>query len=355
MKSATRKSLASRLSGFLALVALVVVPLLLATAQGENPMAKTPELRLMKERAMKLVDHVTQAQADRRGGRLRASYHASAVLQGPNSLGPVTGRAALASLYETGRRGDRGVARDRLYMYLRQPTYIDRDGYSFVLANYEMGERVQGEVVETSGKVAYALVWDKDHWEIVAEAKAPNLNAGSYGPLGTALASQRALGTYPVKAVLAPKDMEPPQLKTEKERRLQKAFGELNHAFMDADIDGMMDAFTADRPFAAGDFSPFYLEGQEAIRQHFEDFFATSRMVDMQARHPEFHVFGNLGLIAFEYNSVVEVNGEQMRSPGQAVYFFEGLATTDQEKDVSTAGCVESGFVARELGDPYGA
>ncbi len=100
-----------------------------------------------------------------------------------------------------------------------------------------------------------------------------------------------------------------------------------------------------------GDFAPYYLSGQDTLRQHFIDYFKTSRMVTLKVVNPVIRVFNDIGVVAFQYAAEVEVNRQPKEfRPGQAAYLF----SRQENGQWLMNACIETRFVYREIGDPYG-
>ena len=97
-----------------------------------------------------------------------------------------------------------------LYFYYRQPQVLEIGNTALVVSNYEAGYDDGGKTVEDTGKVTNVVLLGPNQPLITQEVIVPNIYAGGYGALGTALSPPRfgmfplrALGPNPVEAVNA--------------------------------------------------------------------------------------------------------------------------------------------------------
>jgi hypothetical protein len=78
----------------------------------------------------------------------------------------------------------------------------------------------------------------------------------------------------------------------------------------------------------------------------------------IKSYNPVVRVYDDIAAVAFQFDSELVVSGKKIRSPGKGVYVFTNTTsnpTSTVSADWAMAGCVETGFVAREIGDPYAA
>lgn len=339
---------------FSVLLVLLLLPLVspAAEAQRSVPPALSPSLAMdIREAAtLSAIYELSQAWLDGDQDTLQRVYHSEVMLLTPTALGPVVGEAAVVAHHAETRE-----LREPVYFYLRQPAFIGRNDYALVLANYEMGERVAGKLVETNGKIVYAAIGTGESIRVVAHALSVNLNSGSYGPMGTALTAQSdALGVFPERLVYSPEEAPTVRLETPGDQLILTVMDRVHDAFSASDLERLMSLGTSEVPFAAGDFSPFYLLGSEAVGRHFVDFFAVASIPRIDVVRPVVRRFGSLGLLGFEYYSEVSMGEELIRSSGHAVYFFDEATDPDTgQTTTDVSGCVEGAFVVREIGDPY--
>lgn len=311
-------------------IALVVSP---TCALGQTTESKVIEtLRVL---------HRSRVSGDE--DKLKALYHAEAIRVSPATVRPSVNKIAIFSEFKTAR-----VKRKPLYFYLRQPQVTVTGETSVVVANYEAGTEESGKPVETNGKVVYIMTRDGDAWIVGAEILAPNLNAGSYGPLGSALSSKKVFGIFPSRAIPPPDSVKPPKLRNDTEKLLYQSMEKINKGFVTGDVDKLMANYDTRGTFSIGDFGPFYHSGVDEVRQHFVDFFKTSKMLSIRHFNPVIRVFGSIGVVVFDYDSELEVSGTKIRSPGRAAYVFDLTGPSP-----TIRGCTQSALVDVALGDPY--
>lgn len=283
-------------------------------------------------------------------GALHDKLHPEAVRVDPATLNPVVGRSAIIQLLK-----EETDKRTPLYYYLRQPRTMTFGKTELTIANIETGAKVNGKVVEMNGKALYVATLGGDTPRICAEVIVPNLNAGAYGSLGTALTPPEALfGIFPYRAVPPPDAQRTSELSSKAEAALFTRVKQINESWAKGDTEKLYSFYNPTGAFAMGDYSPFYLDGMQAVREHFEDFYRTSKVDYIREFDPVVRIYGDIALVAYSFDSQLQVSGNKVRSPGKSVYVFTRAgngnftAATDP-----LAACVESSIVYREIGDPY--
>lgn len=309
----------------------------------------------LQEKAAQVVGALKEAEVKAHIPTLATVYHKEAVLVEPTVLQPaIVGKDAIIEA----RRRALEQKRKPLYFYLRQAkVLVTGTGRSaLMVSNYEQGEDVAGKLVETNGKAMFTVLQLNDVGLVSGQVLVPNLSAGTYGPLGTAI-SAKPFGIYPVRAI--------GQVATQGqlagsalEKQLIANTEQINSDWVEGNIDKLLGNYNMEGAFSVGDFGPFYLSGIEEVRKHFEDFYATAKVTYVKAVNPVVRVYDDIATVAFQFDSELVVHGKKIRSPGKGVYVFSNqiaAATTapTTTPDWRMAGCVETSIVAREIGDPY--
>jgi ketosteroid isomerase-like protein len=294
------------------------------------------------------VLNFTNAQVSKDSRILETLYAPDAIRIGPSNVEPIEGRTSILKHLSAATQTTKPI-----YIYLRQPEALMPDSSSaLVAANYESGDEINGKLVENNGKVLYVLTYNNSKWVVGAEAIVPNLGTGSYGPLGTALQPLKRYG------VLSPRSLNQlfSDLNSEakshfsnpKDQRLLSAVDDVNSAWSSGNVDKLEALVDPHGAFSIGDFGPFYLTGFDNLHQHFADFYRTSKVNSIKVGLPSIREFGVLGVAAFQFDTVITVEGKELHAPGLGMYVFRNIANHSL-----MAGCSESMFVERELGDPY--
>jgi hypothetical protein len=271
---------------------------------------------------------------------IQAFYDDRAMLVGPNSLTPLTSKEAIVNLQKTLSQREKTV-----YFHLRQPRAAQVDAQTaVVVANYEHG--AQGaSLTETNGKILFVLSGGPSN-SIAAEVIVPNVNAGTYGPMGTAMTA-RPWGRFPSKAVPPPGMEEEPRFNTAWEKDLFDTTRKINATFPKGSVDAML-AFADERvSIWAGDYGPVYIWGMDAARKHFADFFRSGKMGEIRAFRPVIRDYGGARMVYFQFEETLEVERQMRRNPGQATYLFTSKAP------FRLMACSETAIVAANIGDPY--
>lgn len=262
----------------------------------------------------------------------------------PTVLQPaVVGKEAIIEV----RRRALEQKRKSVYFYVRQPEVLITGRAALMVSNYEQGEDLDGKLVETSGKAMFMVLQGQKPNLISAQILVPNFNAGTYGPLGTAITG-RPFGVYPARALGMAAGESQPAGDT-LHRQLIANTNRINADWTEGNIDKLLSNYNKEGAFSIGDFGPFYLSGMDAVRKHFEDFYATAKVTYVKALNPIVRVYDEIATVAFQFDSELVVHGRKIRSPGKGVYVFSRAA----DADWLMSGCVETSVVAREIGDPY--
>lgn len=301
--------------------------------------------------AIRTVESLKAAETRRKFSGMQTMYHPEAMLFEPNTLHVTVGNTAII---ETQQRI--AEKRRQLYFYTRQPKVLVSGKSALMVANFEQGEEVGGQIIETNGKALYVLSQGQEPQLVSAQIVVPNLNAGSYGPLGTAQSSN-PFGVFPSKALPAPGE-NPPLPADPLHRTLIGNMERINAGWAEGNIDKLLTNYNTQGAFSLGDFGPFYLSGHDEVRKHFEDFYATSKVNYIKAFNPVVRVYEDIAAVAFQFDSELVVSGKTIRSPGKGVYVFTNTTSNPTSTDPNhwrMAGCVETSFVAREIGDAYAA
>ena len=103
--------------------------------------------------------------------------------------------------------------------------------------------------------------------------------------------------------------------------------------------------------FLIGDYSPYYITGTDEVREHFADFYKTSRVNAIRELQPTVKIWGDTAAVAFTFDLDYTINNVNRRAPGRAVYTFarRGAARLPW----GMAACAASHLVQGDIGDPY--
>jgi hypothetical protein len=274
--------------------------------------------------------------------KLTSAYHSDALMVEPGSLEPNVGRAAIVDNIRKGAR-----LRKLLYFYYRQPETLLIGNAAIVVSNYEAGYDSGGQTVEDSGKTSNVVMVGLNPPLITLEVVVPNVYAGSYGPLGRAL-TRPHFGLYPLRA-LGPAPVS--QAKTAGGGENDVLFTQvtqINDAWVSGNANDLLRRADKSDVFLLGDYSPFYIAGIADVKQHFADFYRTSKVKFVHAVSPIVKIWGDTAAVAFNFDLDYTVNGTNRRSPGRGVYTF-----TRRRGSWVMAACAASHLVVREIGDPY--
>ncbi len=303
--------------------------------------------RASQTQVIAVVMTIAQAQVSGDMKLLETLYAPDAIRVGPSNVEPLAGRATILKQVAAASQ-----SRKPTYFYLRQPeALVAGPSSALVVANYESGDNVEGKIIENNGKVLYVLTLSKGKWLVGAEAVVPNLGTGSYGPFGTALQPLKSYGVLPSRSLASfPTASEVRTRFTNlTEQQIVNAVDQVNDAWSSGNVHRLEAVVNQQGAFSIGDFGPFYLAGSADLHQHFVDFYRTAKVNSIKIGMPSIKVFGNLGVAAFQFDTVLTIDGKETRSPGEAMYVFR-MAPNNHWL---MAGCSESMFVNREIGDPY--
>ena len=103
--------------------------------------------------------------------------------------------------------------------------------------------------------------------------------------------------------------------------------------------------------FLVGDYSPYYITGDDDLKQHFADFYRTSRVNSVRALDPIVRIWGNVAAVAFNFDLDYTINDKTRRSPGRGLYTFVRRGAPNLSWGM--AACAASHLVLRNIGDPY--
>jgi len=275
---------------------------------------------------------------------IQTAYHSDAILVEPGSLQPNIGRASIAQNLQKGA-GKRRL----LYFYYRQPQVVELGNAALVVSNYEAGYESGGKTTEDSGKTTNVVVLGSDQPVITQDVQVPNIYAGGYGPLGTALSAPK-FGLFPIRVL----GREPTTAKSAGGGENDVLFNQvrqINESWVTGRAEDLLKYANRSGVFLVGDYSPFYLSGIEDVRQHFADFYRTSKVTFVREVAPTVRIWGDMAAVAFNFDLDYTINGKPRRSPGRAVYTFaKGGSEVGQW---AMAACAASHLVLRDIGDPY--
>jgi hypothetical protein len=276
--------------------------------------------------------------------RVRLAFHSDALRVEPDVLAPSIGRAAIGeSLRATGRE------RKPVYFYYRQPQVRMFGSMALVVSNYEAGYDEAGKTVEDTGKVVNLVLTAPTPPVIALDVIVPNLYAGSYGALGAALAPPH-FGLYPVRA-LGPATQPPTSAGGGENDILFRQVQEIDRAWVTGNANDLLRRADRGGVFLIGDYSPYYITGSDDIRQHFQDFYKTSRVNALRELNPTVKIWGTVAAVSFNFDLDYVLGGAQRRSPGRAVYVFNQRGAVGVPW--AMAACAASHLVTRNIGDPY--
>jgi len=283
--------------------------------------------------------------------RLLKAYHSDALRVDPTTLDAQVGRAAINDSLRKATR-----ERRLLYFYYRQPEFLEVGNSVLVVSNYEAGYDSGGQTLEETGKTSNVVLVGPNPPLIALEVIVPNLYAGSYGALGTALTS-RHLGIYPLRA-LGPATTEAKSAGGGENDVLYSRVRSINNAWVTGDPEDILKSASKAGVFLIGDYSPFYLSGADAIKKHFADFYKTSKVNSLKSLDPQVRIWGDTAAVYFNFDLDYVLAGKSRRSPGRAAYTFvrggvAGAVPHGTATSWKMAACAASHLVAKSIGDPY--
>jgi hypothetical protein len=259
-------------------------------------------------------------------------------------LEPVVGRAAISNRVKEKTRPQR-----LLYFYYRQPQVHTVGNSALVISNYEAGYEEGGQTIEENGKTSNVVLLGPTQPLIALEVIVPNLSAGGYGALGTPLKPH--FGIFPLRALGEGAGAASPNAGGGENDVLYSQVRAINNAWVTGNADDLLKHGDKSAVFLIGDYSPFYITGTEAIKQHFADFYKTSKVNFIRERDPVVKIWGSVAAVYFNFDLDYSLGGQRRHSPGRAVYTFSQRGAPGVPW--AMAACAASHVVARNIGDPY--
>lgn len=266
-----------------------------------------------KAAALSVLMSCRQHEANGDYDRFQKSYHSNALRCEPGTIGALVGSSNIAQACEKN-------AKDRklVYHYYRQPQVLNAGGASIVVSNYEACYERGGKMLEETGKCSN-IVLTGSNAGIAVEMQVPNRQPGGYGALGTAF-STPPWDNFPVRALnLAHENQnagggEKDALYAEVKR--------INAAWLSGDASAVLKNANKSGLFLIGDYSPYFITGNDEIKQHFADFYKTSRVNSIKSLDPVVQIFGDSAAVYFNFDLDYVLDGKQRRAPGRAIYTF---------------------------------
>jgi hypothetical protein len=292
-------------------------------------------------RALAALRAAKQQEATGNGAALRNAYHSDAIVVEPSSLKPLLGRASGADLARRNGRDQR-----LLYFYYRQPQVVSLGNAALVVSNYEAGYTINGKTIEDTGKSTNVVLLGANPPLIAQEVVIPNLYAGSYGALGSALAKPR-FGIYPLRALGRPTG---PALSAGGGENdvLFSLVRRINSLWVSNKPAEILQLGNPGGVFLVGDYSPYYITGTTEITEHFADFYKTGRVNAIRELNPSVRIWGDAAAVAFDFDLDYVIGNRTRKAPGRAVYTFGKQGT-----QWTMAACAASHLVISSIGDPY--
>jgi len=296
-----------------------------------------------RDKAVSTLNAAKQLEISGNFDGLRKAFHSDAMQVHPGSLQANLGRAAILEAKRTNASEQK-----LLYFYYRQPTVFRAGNSALVVSNYEAGYDVGGKTVEDTGKSSSIVLMGSDPPLIALDVIVPNLYAGSYGARGTALAPPR-FGLYPLRALGQEAATEAVSAGGGENDVLYSQVRKINSTWVSGDANALLKMANASVLSLVGDYSPYYIAGSDAIKEHFADFYKTSKVNFVRSIDPAVRIWGESSAVYFNFDLSYVVNGRNLRSPGRGVYTF---AKSGSGAAVLTH-CAASHLVSRSIGDPY--
>jgi hypothetical protein len=297
-----------------------------------------------KDKAVAALSAARQLEVSGNFDQLKKAFHSDAMHVDPSSLQPNLGRAAILD-------SKRAVAAEQklLYFYYRQPMVVRAGNSAVVVSNYEAGYDVGGKVVEDTGKSSSIVLMGSDPPLIALDMIVPNLYSGSYGARGTALAPPH-FGLYPLRALGQEAATEAVSAGGGESDVLYSQVRKVNSTWVSGDANALLKMANPSSLSLVGDYSPYYITGSDAIKEHFADFYKTAKVNFVRSIDPAVRIWGDSSAVYFNFDLSYVVNGKNLRSPGRGVYVF----TKSGGAGASVlAHCAASHLVLRGIGDPY--
>lgn len=297
------------------------------------------------DKAVSALNAAKQLEANGNFGELSKAFHSDAMIVNPNSLQPNLGRAAIVDSMRSNASEQK-----LLYFYYRQPKVFRAGSAAVVVSNYEAGYSVNGSTVEDSGKTSSVILMGSDPPLIALDVIVPNLYAGSYGSLGTAL-SPPHFGLYPLRSLGQEAAAEVISAGGGENDVLYSQVRKINSTWVSGDANQLLKLANASGIVLIGDYSAFYVTGSDAIKQHFADFYKTSKVNFVRSVDPTVRIWGDAAVVYFNFDLSYVVNGKNLRSPGRGAYTL--TKGTGGASPWLASVCAASHIVARSIGDPY--
>jgi len=309
-------------------------------------------------RALAALNQLRQAQIGGDAAKLTASYHSDAMLMDPGVLEPLIGRAAIVNAARSN-----ATQRKLLYYYYRQPQVVTVGNSSVVISNYEAGYQTGSQTVEETGKSSSVVLLSANPPLIALDVNIPNyLGGSSYGPLGTPLTPH--YGIFPVRALGPAPTATATGAGGGENDVLFAQVKQIDAAWVAGNANDLLSHANPSGTFLIGDYSPFYITGDDQIRQHFADFYKTSKVNSIHELNPSVQIWGESAAVAFTFNLDYMLGGRKGQSTGRGVYTFtKGSAPATNAKAAAVkaapagawrmAACAASHLVLRNIGDPY--
>ena len=307
--------------------------LIAAVSQGQGTRPDKPLARVNA-----FVDALVKGNLD----EVRVAYDDKALLVGPATLTPLDSKDALVKHYQA-----RAQTEKLLYFHLRQPHSATFDRQTaVVVANYEEGVKQGEAIIETNGKILFVLSGGPNAYKIGAEVIVPNVNSGTYGPMGTAM-NAKPWGRFPAAEVPSPDAKEEQIFEYPWGKQLFETTKAVNATFPKGSIDAMLEFADKEVSIWAGDYGPVYILGVDSARHHFADFFRSGKMRGIRAFRPVMREIGGTRLVYFQFEESLDVERQLRRNNGQATYLFRSGRLS------KLVACTETSVVVSNIGDPY--
>jgi hypothetical protein len=301
-------------------------------------------------RAIAALNQLRQLEVAGAFDKLATVYQSDAMTVDPGILEALVGRAAVVNAARTN-----ASQRKLLYYYYRQPQVVVVGTSALVISNYEAGYEAGGQTVEETGKSSSVVMLGPNPPLVALDVNVPNYYGGSsYGPLGTPLVPH--FGVFPVRALGPALNATATGAGGGENDVLFAAVKQINASWVAGNADDLLSLANPSGVFLIGDYSPFYITGTEQIKQHFVDFYKTSKVNSLHELNPVVRIWGDSAAVAFNFNLDYTIGGRKGQSPGRGVYTFaRGAANTKAAaiRSWRMAACAASHLVLRNIGDPY--
>jgi Domain of unknown function (DUF4440) len=328
-----------RRRNFIASCASGMIAATVLRGQTRSPDAST--------KAMSALIAAKQTEASGNFGQLQKAFHSDALRVEPSALNPIIGRAAIAESLQKNVQ-----ERKLLYFYYRQPQVLAVGSSAIVISNYEAGYESDGKTVEETGKSSNVVLVGSNPPTIALEVLVPNLSAGAYGALGTALSAPH-FGIFPVRALNLEAAKDTKAAGGGEKDLLYSEVQRINNAWVSGNANELLKYANKSGVFLIGDYSPFFITGTDEIKQHFADFYKTSKVNSIRSLDPNVRIWGDTAAVYFSFDLDYNLGGKDRRSPGRAVYTFTRRGAAITSAPWAMAACSASHLVLRNIGDPY--